>query len=253
MPKKVYNTIIMSTNEKIHKAEVNPLHSEHLAPGEKPIIACVGTFEDFEGEFQKNVDNPENVDWFATKPEMVKKNLLNAGVETYVISPLDNKDKRSDGYSPCTGVIVVGRDKDTKENISFLTHQYFTKLSHFDFLPSFIGDLKKRLEETKERCIPRTIDVVVVGGLYNDNGVEEEYYKKAINVLSQNIRDAFGFEPVIITGPKTNIDFDEQEEDIILDTKNRRLYIARPVVGNASTESYLPSKIEEQEEKWKNE
>jgi hypothetical protein len=40
-------------------------------------------------------------------------------------------------------------------------------------------------------------------------------------------------------------------DDIYYDNKERRLYIVRPDVGNATTESFLPSDIEEQRKKWK--
>ena len=235
--------------ENFQKTEINPLQSEHLTNGEKPIIACVGSAEDFEGEFNKNVDDPENVNWFAVEEELQEKKLLNAGEGTYVISLLDNKNKRSDGYGPCTGVVVVGRDKNTKENISFLTHQFFTRLSMFGLDSRFGSNLMERLADTKDQCVHGSIDAVVFGGISND-GMDNRGYEKAIDALTTIVHDRLGFSPVIITGPKIYEDKD-QEDNVLFDTKNRRLYIERPKVGDTSTESYLLKDIEKQEEKWK--
>jgi hypothetical protein len=243
----------MGGMEKINSPEPNPLKSEHLINRAKPIIACIGSFEDFITEFTVLNKGTENIDWNASKKESEEKGILSAGEYTYVISPLDEKDKRSYGLSNCTGVVVVGQDKkNTDKNLSFISHQYWSKLAKLGpvpLLPSFLADLNTRLSEVKERCVSGTIDAVIVGGTYFTDSVYKKNYEDAIDVLSQNIKNAFGFEPVVITGPKINDE--EKEEDILLDTKNRQLYIERPEVGDTSSESYLPSDFEEQEKKWR--
>jgi hypothetical protein len=40
-----------------------------------------------------------------------------------VISNINTQNKYSNRYYNCTGIVVIGKDKETGENISFLTHQ----------------------------------------------------------------------------------------------------------------------------------
>jgi len=180
-----------------------------------------------------------------------------------VISPLDARDKTSSMYKNCTGVIVSGIDGSTKADVSFMSHQYSKMILLDDEMRYyFLRDLNDRLQETKARCEPRTIDAIILGGNYfsPEEGVSaeekelndivyrkfREEYKSFVLLLAEQIKDKFGFEPVVITGPKTN----HGEEDAIFDTKHRRLYLIRPEVGNGSAESYLPSNFDEQTKKW---
>jgi len=246
-------------DEKFESKEINTLHSEHLNKGVRPIIASVGAYKDIPEDFS-NTKEFENIKWDASKEELKEKGLLNAGRETYVISPLDDKNKSSEGFLNCTGVIGTGLDKTTEKNISFLSHQFFGKLADKNvnrisgnetWLTSFISDLNTRLAELKERSVSGTVDVVIIGGTYFNlsGGAYQTDYKEAIRTLSQNVKNMFGFEPVVITGPKTSHPL--QEEDVFYDTENRRLYLTRPKTGNPESESYLPIRLGDQEKKWR--
>ena len=237
--------------------------SEHLKEGVLPIMACVGTLEDFfnkkaikENPFIPNPINPTKattmVDFNAKPEELSKENIKNAGRYTYVISPVDERDKISSKFFDCTGIVACGIDKKTGQNISFLSHQNPER-----FLgraqKQFLADLRERIMELKEKSTEGTVDVVIVGGQYVDlpNAEEERArYLESIRLLGEEVKKIMGFEPVVITGPKL-WGLDGKEDDtVFFQNEGRRLYIIRPHVGDNSTESFLPSELDAQKEKW---
>ena len=235
---------------------------KHLKKGVAPIMACIGMPEQFKenpGEEQKIFDAEEqespslhNVDYYGNPTDLKKQKFKNAGDYSYVISTIDTADKVSRTYRNCTGLVVSGQDKETGENISFLSHQdpqYFLEEAS-DRRNTFVGDLRGRLKELKERCVPGTIDAVIVGGNYfKDVQKYKEQYIKSIGLLSQVVQQELGFEPTAITGPKTD-SFLPGSDNIFYDNGHRRLYIMRPEVGKDSTKSFAPSKIKEHEKQW---
>ena len=240
------------------KLEINSLKSEHLNEGVSPIMACVGsprqfaenpgTEEEFWNSARNNNPDIRNVDYYGDSRELKSQNFKNAGEYSYVISPVDETDKFSAGFKDCTGVIVTGVDKKTGQNVSFLSHEDPTHfLDGKKNKSDFIASLQERLLEIKEKSEGGTIDAVVVGGnYYRDDEEYLERYKKSIELLSREISKIFGFEPVIMTGPKSEYG----KDDVFFDNKNRRLYIRRPVVGDSTTESFVHSDIKNQGEKW---
>ncbi|MDP3725402.1 MAG: hypothetical protein Q8R20_02965, partial [Nanoarchaeota archaeon] len=109
-----------------------------------------------------------------------------------------------------------------------------------------------RLEELKKQSAEGTLDAVIIGGNYTKNDpFYEKNYLDSIRLLEQEVQSELGFNPVVMTGPKI-VRHGEREshDDIYYDNEKRRLYIMRPEVGNASTESFLPSDLEKQKEKW---
>jgi hypothetical protein len=252
----------------------NALKSEHLNKGVRPIIACIGTIGDFDDDpglvgkiYRPDGDDAiQNVNYWGGHKDLVKKNFKNAEDLSYVISPIDDKDKISKAFRNCTGVAISGTDKETGKNISFLSHQdpgYFLPSKFLPIHPHsdrFAKDIGQQIAALKDRCIPGTIDAVIFGGNYateedepwNKNQSNKEFREKhirSIDLLASEISEILGFEPVVITGPKTNL-YDGSEDDVYYDNKNRRLYIVRPNVGNSAAESYLPKDIKKQEEKW---
>lgn len=243
-----------------HSESKDALHSEHLKEGVSPIVACVGTPEHFQEEIDSEkgkietsvLNGGESLNLvFGEDPEnLTKMDIKNAGRKSYLISPVNNLSKFSKSFVNCTGLVVAGRDKRTGEDISLMSHQspdYF--LSSKENEKTFSNDLGQRLKELKERCEDGTIDAVVVGG----NLSKKENYSNSIKLLSKEVTEVLGFEPVIMTGPKAapkiteNIDF---KENIFYDNRHRRLYIIRPKVSEESTQSFVRSRIEEQQEKW---
>lgn len=157
-------------------------------------------------------------------------------------------DKFSESFKNCTGLVVAGVEKGTGKKISFLSHQdpqYF--LTYSKDTDEFTNDLREQIKELKERCEDGTIDAVIVGGNYfSDRSRYQEDYLKSIALLSKEVKNVLGFEPVVITGPKTV----KGQDDVFYDNDHRRLYIMRPKVAQEGTKSYLPNEIDNQERGW---
>jgi len=224
---------------------INTLKSEHLDDGVRPIMACVGTAEEYGSEisdFTELKRRAVDVDYYADSEKLASQNHWNAGERTYIISGIDNKPKFTEKLYDCTSVVAVGRDIESNQEISFLTHQdpySFLRVTRLDF----IGDLKKRLVEMKSVCQPSTVDIVIIGGRISDT----DDYQKSINLLNTLVTDAFGFSPVVITGPKDN-----GSEDIYFDTEHRKLFVIRPV-SLLSNNSYVAENSETNVKRWKRE
>lgn len=263
--------------EKFRK-ETKPLKKfEHLKDGIRPIIGCLITPEHFEtveaakdvfGDPESHKPRQHNVDFYGTPEKLKAQGMKTAGKETYVISPVDDWDKFSHGFADCTGLVVVGVDKITGKNISFMSHQYLdsyvltaeknASLKEVQRKASLKEDMRQQLQYLKERSVDKTIDAVIVGGLSVTikgtvrDVIEEKAYLDSVKFLATEINAALGFEPIVMTGPKTVKGFMNSNRDsIFFDNKNRRLYIMRQGAEDASTESFLPSDIDEQRERWR--
>lgn len=241
--------------------EHQPEPPRHLKDGVKAIIACVGTPDQFrensgietelKGVFRivPKKSGASNIDYYGDPTKLTEQNFKNAGRYSYVISPADGFDKFSGEFANCTGLVVTGQDKSTGENISFLSHQdpgYF--LAEKTNSNQFVEDLRQRLKELKERSVEGTIDAVIVGGNYftESEGFLKNYLE-SIKLLSEEISKILGFQPIVMTGPKTT----SGRDHVFYDNKNRRLYIMRPNVGDDTTKSFSPSEIKDQEKKWR--
>lgn len=220
----------------------------HLKEGIKPIMACIGTQEQFEEEPKKN-PKAHIINFFNDSHELNKKDFKNDGARTYVISTLDDLDKASRSFFNCLGLVAAGVERKTGENVSFLSHQrpwQILKGNH----EKFVKDFDEKLAELKERGEKGTIDVVIFGGNYLVGGQGSQFdYRSSVELLSTEVEKILGFKPVVIAGPKLT----EGGENVLYDNEYRRLYILRPEVGNSSSESFSPDKIKEQEEKWQKE
>lgn len=231
----------------------NPVKSEHLIKGIKPIMVCLYSYgdldlvekvsdtnkpiEEVEGE---EIEGAHNVNFFASAKQLERQNFLNSKKHSYIISPVDNLDKFSNDFIDCTGIIVVGVDKITGENISFLTHQNPYKFLRED-KNSFLENLGKSLTEIKDRCKPGTIDAVFVGGKYPTGSywqapILQKEYLTAVELISGEVKKKLGFEPVVVNGPKAI----EGEDSVYFDNSQRRVYLSRPEVNidiNSFTQS----------------
>ncbi|MEK7179190.1 MAG: hypothetical protein AAB727_02965 [Patescibacteria group bacterium] len=240
------------------------LRSEHLKEGISPIVACVGTpeqFRDNPGDEQRVLiiggieeeKAPLNINYYGEQDALVKRGMKNAGKFSYVMSPIDAADKISRRFINCTGLVVAGKDKRTGENVSLVTHQdphYFLVTESRKSI--FVHDLEQKLREIKERCEEGTIDAVIVGGNSDSGGYYKDSYVNSIKLLSEETQNVLGFEPVVMTGPKAVspvLDWAAQD-DVFYDNAHRRLFIIRPKVGDASTESFVYSTLKEQKKKW---
>lgn len=245
----------MNEGIKIYKPQ------EHLKEGVKPIIGCIGIPNDFnfdwdtveqrvmEKQFGNSLGEVHDVDYYSDPDYLKRNNFLNNGYSTYVISPVDDIDKLSTRFLDCTGLVVTGIDKKTGKNISFLSHQD-PKEFLSDNKDQFTVHLRQRFAEIKDRCIPSTIDAVIIGGNYitlpKSRSPYKQNYLNSIKLLSLETKQALGFEPSVINGPKQ----DMGEDKVYYDNENRRLYFIRPKV-NPDTGSFVYSDIEEEKKRWK--
>lgn len=234
--------------------------TSHLKEGFRPIMACVGTNEDFVQT--EDIDdyrrfllakggNHEihNVDYYEQPEILQRKNYKNEGYYSYVISVIDSLDKFSSNFFDCTGIVVTGRDKKTGEDISFMSHQ-----DPGAFLirhkTVFTNNLQQSLEELKRRCVEGSIDAVIVGGNYNPKDKSEDFstnYIESIKMISLIVHRALGFQPVILNGPKSS---DSSIADIVFyDNSHRRLYFMRPEVNNAVPD-FESQDLETQQKNW---
>lgn len=266
--KDIPKTEILAISENLEEIK-NFNQPEYLKKGINHIMACVGTPEQFKkfpgkereikdiynrnaGVSNLNQQKIRNVDWWGDPKELIRQNFKNAGRGTYTISPVDNSDKFSKGFRNCTGLLVAGQNKETGENISFFTHQdpYFF-LRENEKKNKFVNDLKEQIRELKEKSADKTIDAVIIGGNYfkgkhHDDERYRQDYRESVKLLSEEAQKLLGFEPAVITGPKTI----SGDDDIFYDNEHRRVYIIRPYVGIPSTESFSPNDIKNQEKKW---
>lgn len=211
----------------------------HLKEGVQPIMTCIGSPREFPEKISKDLklQEMEDVDWFKHK----------AG-EGYVISLVDSSSKFSKDFFVCMGLLVAGITPDGKK-LSFLTHQVPNILVRFDEVAEkFNLDIKTHLQEMKERCVPGTIDAVIVGGEVKDIISPQIEYEDAVKKVGQIVQDVLGFEPVVINGPKTFGGADE----VYYANDKRRLYFIRenPDNINFGSPDFVPSEIDKHKDRW---
>lgn len=246
---------------------ITPKAEKHLdlkIPGVKPIVACIATENDFRrGEMigaeslisaKKRVINgtaSHNIDFDENADILTRKKFLNNGDDTYIISVIDGKNKYSKKFLDCTGFVVTGIDRLTGKNISFLSHQNPSSFLA-DKKSYFINDLHLQLEEIKKRCLPGSIDAVIIGGnsstVHHPLGPDfSTVYLQSIKLLSQETQKVLGFDPVDINGPKPAVS--NYKDEVYYDNDNRALYFIRPIV-NKSTGSFPAGDALKHGDKW---
>lgn len=215
---------------------INNLKPEHLASGFESIMICVDDVDHYDDSL---MGMAERVDYY--KNESGQSGYFQAKDRGYVISAIDKESKYTDKLFCCTSIIAVGIDRETGDNISFLTHQdTFTinKDGNFD------NDIKRRLEELKSRSVNGSMDIVLVGGNTDD---EVSYlYTDTISKLSEQIEGVSGFKPVVV-GPKS---VGYLYDNVLFDTKNRRVYLMRPPMYRVHNDTFRSDDLDEVAESW---
>lgn len=206
---------------------------EHLAEGVRPIMACVGTREQY-GEDLSGIKN-------------IEKNGVNADFMpgTYTISSIDSNPKFTRGLVNCTSMIAVGKEKGTGDEISFVTHQT-RGASLGNGEKEFFSHIAKTLAGLKKRCEENSVDVALAGGNINagfPNLLAD--YVKSIEKLGVAVEKALGFEPIVICGPK-----EKDGDSVYFDTQKRRLYVIRPSNSNLHNEPFRADQVSKMVEKW---
>ncbi len=249
--------------ESISKLEYTERESE-----KKSIIACLHdkpvSIESLLNEGDShgvdfvniNISPEEKTDDFVTKFDLDDKGET---LCSYIISPIDSRDKFSLKYVECTGVIICGVDKETGENISLLSHQN-PNFFLFDKDLSFFKDIKEKAKDLLEKCEPDSLDVVLFGGKFSDSdnatdieeakdNVDKLLYIKSIKYISKVLFDILHIEPTVISGPKFSLGFDHA----IFINNTRRLHIFRNVIDSKPDfiESFDSGNVIELAQKWK--
>jgi len=237
------------------EAEEAAKEYKHLNPGVKPIMTCLDALGQ-SGEAPKISGEIDQIDLYVS-PEKARENgFLKEGERAYIISPIDSNSKFSADYKDCTGIVAVGIDSKTRENISFLSHQ---NPSYFLFAEKddFIRDFNQRLIELKQRCELGTVDIVIFGGQFlkakdfpDDHEVQKFFkdeYISSVELLSAQIEKQFGFQPTIVTGPK----FEPGQDMVVFDNSNRRLYLFRAIANPQFTNSFKAHEAEFNSTDWK--
>lgn len=215
----------------------------HLKFGEKQIIACLinGDTEnpnqkrDMVKSLSLEGDQIQNVNFNGVYDDLKKDGYITGKTDhSYVISPVSESNKFSEGYVNCTGIVVSGKDKITGKYISFLTHQnprYFLSA----LKDEFVSDLQNRIREIKERCEDGTIDALVFGGMYDDldpNGLISEKYDESIELIIGEVKKSLGFVPQILNGPKIdNLFGGIGKDNFYFDNEKRKAYFIRPKIN----------------------
>ncbi len=138
---------------------------------------------------------------------------------SYVISPIDPQNKESYDYTNGLGLVVIGKDKETGENISILTHHPARAV--FDGLQRI---LPPTLRAFLSKAETGTIDAAIFGGVVDGPGSpSEQEYDFMSDFLRTQVKDVFHIEPTIpLFASRLN------NVDALINTKERRLYIIQP-------------------------
>lgn len=220
------------------------------------IVDSASSNEELEAVQEKMEDDDEIywVDLDGGDLDLLKENgFKNAGIDSYLISPIDERDWFSDHYFNCTAVVAIGRDANTEKEISFLSHQdpnYFIdggKDKAEDFSLA-IGD---SLKELQARSQGDTVEVLILGGnfstTYSGNDYYPQHYKQSIERLKQIIHDSLGFDPKVLTGPNNNVG---SETIITVETQKRKVWIERSKQPSEFNQPYQANMFDKVEKKW---
>lgn len=231
--------------------QVNTLKSEHLREGVRPIVACIYRRdedlapEDLE-EIEHIKETGQDVDYYGTKKYWSKEGMMNSGRQTYAISAVNERDKYSEMYFNCTGVVAVGIDKETRQEISILSHQ-----DPEQFLEKYKEQYEEHLTDVLRtfltRAEPGTVDIAIFGG--NTRTVRASEYVDSIKTVSDICAKSVGFEPVVLTGPNM---VGGGSTNIYFNTQKRRLHLVRPEqVKSSLNESHAPKDIDRNIQRWR--
>lgn len=244
------------TSTRIDTRERQETLREHLDARFSPIVVCVGTDYMYAGNLpekvqtiydpllarQKKIEGDttemlfklgvDNINYSATDEEKRKYQMNSSGPSEYVVSSVNTLDKYSGGFLNCFGMIVVGQDNDSGENISFGLHTPLYDVSggnkqDIPILHQMKVDLNTRLKEMKEKCVPGSIDAVILGG-FDDRSIRERN-NKLLGFLGNAVDTALNFHPVFIAGEKDkNSEQVFGSDAIFFESKDRRLFLIRP-------------------------
>jgi len=186
--------------------------------------------------------------------ELAREGGKHAGTNTYIISPIDERDVFADKYLDCTGVLVIGRDAQTGQEISFVSHQdpKFFIDGGDTRAEQFAKDLSGSMEEMNRRSLEGTIDAVLLGGKYDTTDALSKvsvHYRKSIEFLGRIVQEKLGFDPKVIPGSFEGYGC---SLDATIQTQTRKIWIDKNAEHLPELEElYQANDLKATEEKWR--
>ena len=132
----------------------------HLESPASKITICLETYSGpyYKFKLPENVETlkkyAEDICWLSNPLYYRKHNIKSNNEGTYAISEASEKDKYSEGYLNCTGLVMTGTDKETGDVISIVTHQQSDSTTLPD-KDKFQKDFVYTTRDFMERCKPK--------------------------------------------------------------------------------------------------
>lgn len=153
--------------------------------------------------------------------------IKSPGFQTYVISPVTERDLFADKYINCTGVVGIGKEKNSGKQRAFISHQNPQYFLHggSDATELFVQDLKVTLTELLNQSDQETLEFGLFGG--NDDSEDGESqknidYTESITLLTRIITECTGITPVILN----DANHEEGAVDVTILTQERKVFIS---------------------------
>jgi hypothetical protein len=230
---------------------------EDIRPITRQIVDSAVGDEELDSILERLEEDEEVISWVDLNggdlDELQANGFKHAGLDSYLISPISERDWMSDHYFNCTAVVAIGRDIDTDQEISFLSHQdpnYFVD-GNRDKTEKFSQELRDSLKALKARSQADTVEVLLLGGNFSTTATDENYqprhYRKSIKILGKIVQESLGFDPKVLAGPNNRIG---SETVVVVETQKRKVWIDRSKQPPAFDESYQANMLDEVEKKW---
>lgn len=204
--------------------EVNTLKWEHLSDSKYYILSGLYNWSSVWVSISSIISDPKYIDYYMWNKDIARQNLTARIDNAFVFSRIDWTNKFSKTFRNCTWIVAIWEDKNTWENISFLTHQNtipFLK-QKFNFDKKFWDRLLEKIVQLKDMSKEGTVDIVIIG--WNDLNNWKDY-KETIKFLDRIIKDEIWFSPTVIWWPTLNMGQKTfNDKHIAIDTNKRFIH-----------------------------
>ena len=239
------------------KIKDRALLSEGIPAMARELVDTATGNEELE-ELQEKMAEDDAVTWVdfdgGDFDELAENGFKQDGIESYLISPISERDWFSDHYFSCTAVIGMGRDAKTGQELSFLSHQdpnYFVDGGP-QKAEKFKRALARTLKELKARSEEGSVDVSLLGGNFSAEAEEGDYkhhqYLQSIAKLREIVQESLEFDPQVLAGPNNNLG---SETAITVETAKRKVWLERSRQAPEFDQPFMANQLEEQAKKWR--
>jgi hypothetical protein len=215
-------------------------HSRDFSSPGVPLTVAVKRVAEVDGlEHWYRDEDLVIVDFYASDYEKKRREQKSAGIQTYVISSVTNKDIVSLEHLNCTGTVFAGRSERGRE-LAFLTHQDPTEVL-YENRSRFLDDLGDTLEQFLASVEHDTVAYGFFGGNYfhamtggtgsklSQATMYSEHYVSSIVLLADMARKYLPWlEPIVVVRPNVK----PSPVDFRFHTQERKL--------EAVTKEHLP-------------